>query len=119
LSISLLKDTRQIVLESCFESSKILLSTVALESRFNLLSKRSEDPDFDRACVRFSGKSVVSWSYSSMVVWKNGENGTESFSQEAVLRILAMAQSNYPLMFGLLGASIDPCILRVFIWQIL
>jgi hypothetical protein len=38
LSISLLKNARQIV----FESSKILLSTVALESRFNLLSKRSE-----------------------------------------------------------------------------
>jgi hypothetical protein len=42
LSISLLKNTRQIVFESCFESSKILLSTVALESRFKLLSKRSE-----------------------------------------------------------------------------
>jgi hypothetical protein len=37
LSISLLKNTRQIVLESCFESNKILLSTVAFESRFNLL----------------------------------------------------------------------------------
>jgi hypothetical protein len=34
LSISLLKITRQIVFESCFESNKILLSTVALESRF-------------------------------------------------------------------------------------
>jgi hypothetical protein len=42
LSISLLKNTRQIVFESCFESSKILLSMVALESRFNILSKRSE-----------------------------------------------------------------------------
>jgi hypothetical protein len=38
LSISLLKNTRQIVVESCFESNNILLSTVALESRFNLLS---------------------------------------------------------------------------------
>jgi hypothetical protein len=34
-SISLLKNTRQIVLESCFESNKILLSTVALESRLS------------------------------------------------------------------------------------
>jgi hypothetical protein len=44
LSIFLLKNSRQIEFESCFESSKILLSTVALEieSRFNLLSKHSE-----------------------------------------------------------------------------
>jgi hypothetical protein len=36
LSIALLKNTRQIVFEGCFESSN---TTVALESRFNLLSK--------------------------------------------------------------------------------
>jgi hypothetical protein len=36
LSISLLKNTRPIVFEGCFESSKFLLATVALESRFSL-----------------------------------------------------------------------------------
>jgi hypothetical protein len=38
LSIALLKNTRQILFEGCFESSKFLLTTVVLESSFNFQS---------------------------------------------------------------------------------
>jgi hypothetical protein len=46
LSISLLKDTRQIVLESCFESSKILLSNFGAHKSKTLRQIHAFKPSF-------------------------------------------------------------------------
>jgi hypothetical protein len=74
LSISLLKNARQIGFEGCFESSKILLSTVALESRFNLLSKRSELLSHKTVRINHRGKKCYVLSnkgYASAILSNN------------------------------------------------